>query len=541
MNLTDKLLLKIQTVLLLFFICAYSIAAPAYADNGTEPLVNNGVLTLSMDEVVRLTIRNNSNVATNYLQRVTDKFSLEKAEAKFEPVINIDGTFNAEAFQRNMRISDNGTQTPASKWNAGAKASITQKIPTGATLSFVWDNNYSENDDGTLSYDGDSSVSRSRTYTREATSQWRIELTQPLLKGAGMDYNMASIRLAQITDKRNILTLRDNLSALINTGLNLYFTFKQSAENLEIQRQALERSERLLEVNKFKQEMGRMAESDVVQAEADVASSRLSLEEARNSLDEARRDLLNHLELDPELQIAPVEDEIKNVEPDYEKCMQVALKNNQDYMVKVFAVTESEINAMVTENEREWQLDLKTGYKETQTEKNTYSASTSDDELSAGVELTAPINIWGDDQLDRKQKLLNAAVTKRKAKLELKRGKTDLQTKVANAVRNVKMRWKMIGLAKRNTELKAKQLENENTKLMVGRTTNFEVVSYQNQLVQAQLAETSKQISYVQALLTLDQLLGTTMETWHVKFKHDDKQLEKDINDEIRPLVWTWW
>ncbi len=102
-----------------------------------------------MDEVVRLTIRNNSNVATNYLQRVTEKFDLEKAEAKFEPVINIDGSFNAEAFQRNMRIYDNGTQTPASKWNAGAKASITQKYPPGGTLSFVWDNNYSENSDGT--------------------------------------------------------------------------------------------------------------------------------------------------------------------------------------------------------------------------------------------------------------------------------------------------------------------------------------------------------------------------------------------------------
>ncbi|MFW5500311.1 MULTISPECIES: TolC family protein [unclassified Maridesulfovibrio] len=541
MNLTAKLLLEINTVLLLTFICVFSISIPAYAENETIARVNNGTLTLSMDEVVRLTIRNNSNVATNYLQRVTEKFDLEKAEAKFEPVINIDGSFNAEAFQRNMRISDNGTQTPASKWDAGAKASITQKIPTGGTLSFVWDNNYSENSDGTLSYDGESSVSRSKKYTREASSKWRIELTQPLLKGAGIDYNMASIRLARITDKRNILSLRDKLSQLINSGLNYYFTFKQAKENLEIQKQALERSERLLEVNQFKQSMGRMSASDVVQAEADVASGRLSLEEARNSLDKSRRDLLNHLEMDPNLVIEPVDDEIRDVEPDYEQCMQVALKNNQTYMDKVFAVTESNINAMVAENEREWQLDLKGGYEETQTQKNSYSASTSDDELSAGVELSAPINLWGDDQLERKKKLLTAEVNKRKAKLELKRAKTNLQTEVANAVRDVRMRWKMIGLAKKNTELKALQLDNENTKLMVGRTTNFEVVSYQNQLVQAQLAETSKQISYIQALLILDQLLGTTMETWHVEFKHNDKQLEEDLNNKIRPLVWTWW
>lgn len=541
MNLTKKLLLNTQTALVLCMLCVLSISVSAYADSRTEILANNSTLPLSMDEVVRLTIRNNSNVATNYLQRVTEKFDLEKAEAKFEPVINIDGSFNADAFQRNMRISDNGTQTPASNWDAGVKASITQKIPTGGELSFVWNNKYSENSDGTLSYDGDSSVTRANTYTRESSSKWRVELTQPLLKGAGMDYNMASIRLARITDKLNILNLRDKLSALINSGLDLYFSFKQAKENLKIQKKALERSERLLEVNKFKQKMGRMSSSDVVQAEADVASGRLSLEEALNSVDKARRDLLNHLEMDPGLKVEPVEDEIRDVEPDYDHCMQVALKNNQSYMGKLFAVTQSDIKAMMTENERKWELNLKSGYEETQTIKNSYSASTSEDELSAGIELKAPINLWGEDQLERKRKLLTAQVNKRKSRLELKRAKTDLQTKVANAVRNVKMRWKMIALAKKNTELKALQLENENTKLMVGRTTNFEVVSYQNQLVQAQLAETSKQILYVKALLSLDQILGTTMETWQVKFKHDDRQLVEDLNNEIRPLMWTWW
>ncbi|NDV27101.1 TolC family protein [Desulfovibrio sp. JC010] len=541
MNLTAKLLRKTPIALVLLILCALCVAAPVHAQNGTGAAANNSTLTLSMDEVVKLTIRNNSNVATNYLQRVTQKFDLEQAEAKFEPVINIDGTFNAEAFQRNMHISDNGTQSPASKWDAGGKATISQKIPTGGTLSFVWDNNYSENKAGTLSYDGDTNVTREKSYTRQATSEWRVELTQPLLKGAGIDYNMASIRLARITDKRNILSLRDNLSQLINSGLNLYFTFKQAKENLEIQRQALERSERLLEVNKFKQKMGRMAASDVVQAEADVASSRLSLEEARNSVDEARRNLLNHLEMDPNLEIEPVEDKIRDVEPDYDRCMQVALKNNQAYMGSVFSVSEADINAMMASNDRMWELNLKTGYGQTHTEKNSYTASTNEDELSAGVELKAPINLWGDDLLDRKKALLTAEVNKRTTRLELKRAKTNLQTEVANAVRNVRMRWKMIQLARKNTELKALQLQNENTKLMVGRTTNFEVVSYQNQLVQAQLSETSMHHAYVQALLTLDQLLGTTMETWDVEFKHDDKQLEDNINDRIRPQVWTWW
>jgi len=48
-------------------------------------------------------------------------------------------------------------------------------------------------------------------------------------------------------------------------------------------------------------------------------------------------------------------------------------------------------------------------------------------------------------------------------------------------------------------------------------------------------------ISYLQSLLELDQILGTTMDTWKVEFMHDDKKLEKELNDEVRPLTWTWW
>jgi len=66
-------------------------------------------------------------------------------------------------------------------------------------------------------------------------------------------------------------------------------------------------------------------------------------------------------------------------------------------------------------------------------------------------------------------------------------------------------------------------------------------VTYQDQLVEAQQDVVASTISYLQALLELDQLLGTTMDTWKVDFKHDDATLEKELDDEVRPLIWTWW
>ncbi|MCJ2165252.1 MULTISPECIES: TolC family protein [unclassified Pseudodesulfovibrio] len=507
----------------------------------TPDAVEPVVLQLNMGDVVGLVLRNNLNVQTSYLSRVLQKFNLEQAEAKFEPNVNVDGTVNLEAIEKRKRMRGQSQRASSTTAGVGATATVDQKVPTGATLTFTWDNTHNDNTDGSLSYDSAAGkIDRDSSRSGGQQSSWSINVTQPLLKGGGIDYNMASIQLARIQEQRNILSLRDSLSGLINEGVNHFFTFVQAKENLEIQRQALERSKRLLETNRLKMELGRMSQSDVVQAEADEASQELSLEQTRNSFDDARRNLLNFLNLEPNLVIDPVKTDYRIVTPDLDACMVVAVKNNQAYLDKVFAVTEAETRFMMAENERMWDLSLKGGYGEAYSNDNPGYNHT-DTEFKAGLELSAPINLWGEDYLNRKQALLQAVSDKRRSKIELQKAETDLQTSVANTVRNVNMRLKFITLAKRNSELKAKQLDNENTKLMTGRSTNFQVVTYQDQLVQAQQDEVASSISYLQSLLELDQLLGTTMDTWKVEFKHDDAALEKELNDEVRPLVWTWW
>jgi len=512
------------------------------AEKPTESDINaKDVIKLSMGEVVALTLRNNLSIRTTYLNRVLEKFSLEQAEAKYEPTVNIDGSVNLEAVKKNKRIQGQAQEASSSIREVGAKASVEQKVPTGATLTFVWDNTYKDNSTGSLVYDSSAGeINRTNSNSAGGESSWSVGLVQPLLKGGGVDYNMASIRLARIQEHRNLLNLRDTLSGLINEGVNYFFTFVQAQKSLEIQTQALERSRRLLEVNRLKMRLGRMSESDVTQAEADEASQELSLEQARNSFDDARRNLLNHLNLDSNLIIIPVKEKYREVRPELESCMAVAKENNRSYLDKVYAVTEADTKYMMADNERMWDLSLKGGYGENYTNDNPGDFYT-DTELKVGLELAAPINLWGADYLTRKQALLQAATDRRRSNIELAKAKTDLQTTVANTVRNVNMRLKFIQLSKRNSKLKEAQLKNENTKLMTGRSTNFQVVTYQDQLVEAQQDVVASTISYLQALLELDQLLGTTMDTWKVDFKHDDATLEKELNDEVRPLTWTWW
>ena len=226
--------------------------------------------------------------------------------------------------------------------------------------------------------------------------------------------------------------------------------------------------------------------------------------------------------------------------PVYQTCMELALKNNLSYLDKKFALHEAEINEMLARDARKWDLRGGFGIKDIQGDA-TNAPDSRENEWKTYLKLNAPVNLWGDDLLARKRGLLSAQLTKRKAELELSKAKIDLQTKIANAVRNVNIRFKLIRLSQNDRDLKNRQLKNEQAKLMAGRSTNFQVVSYQDQLLEAERNEVSKVIAYVQSLTALDQILGTTMGTWDIEFKHDNKQLEKQFANEIRPLVWTWW
>ncbi|WP_320171118.1 TolC family protein [Maridesulfovibrio sp.] len=527
--------IPLLTVSAVLCFSSVSLAEEAHADAEAR------TIRMGMADVVSLTLRNNLSVRTNYLDRVLEKFELKQADDKYVPNVNLDGTMNMEAVNKNLQVGSHSKSGSESTQNAGVNLSVEQKIPTGATLTFGWENTYTNEETSDLSFSrsaGD--ISRSNARADGAKSVLSAELTQPLLKGAGLEYNNATIKLAHLNEERNVLNLRDNLSALINEGVNYFFSFVQAKENLEIRRQALDRSRRLLEINRLKKRLGRMSQSDVTQAMANEASQELSLEQARNNYDEARRNLLNHLNLDPNLQVEPAMEGYRELHPKLDECLRVARKRNQTYLDREFDLEEAEINFMMAENERQWDLSINAKVRQTNGKDNP-GRSYTENESRVGLELSAPVNLWGADYMSRKQALLEATTNRRKAKVALQKAGIDLQTSVANTVRNVNMRFKFIALSQRNTELQKEQLENEHIKLMSGRSTNFQVVTYQDQLVQAQQAEVANIISYLQALLELDQLLGTTMKTWKVEFKPDDRQLEKELDDEVRPLVWSWW
>jgi outer membrane protein TolC len=108
-------------------------------------------------------------------------------------------------------------------------------------------------------------------------------------------------------------------------------------------------------------------------------------------------------------------------------------------------------------------------------------------------------------------------VNQLKAENTLKEQRESLELQLTDRIRDVNLSFSQVELAKKVTESSERQLEIAREKQRLGRdVTVFELVRFQDDLVQARNVELNAIINYLNALTRLDKTLGTTLDTWQV-------------------------
>ena len=482
--------------LLLIFLCAP--AAPALEHHNAVPRQ----LEVNLGEAVLLALRTNRTVKSAFLDRVVQKFDLEVARDKFNPNLDLSATTG---------YAGGKTDTQGSGWSSrtdvdlGAALTAEKQIETGGRFTFVWTR-------------GDSlSESTDIDQSRDSTNSWSVNFSQPLLKGAGKDVNTASVALAELSEQSNLLSYRDTIISTVNSTISAFRSYAQSARALEISKASLERSRASQEINRVMIAMGRLPANEIIQSEADVASQEFSHETALNDVDNARLNLLKVLDLPRDTRITPIEEiRMDRNHPALDKCLALAFKNRSDYLNAKMSLKQSQINLLLARDNMKWSLQLTSGMSATD---SNYRHSSDSDAYEWNVGLQLDVPLYGD--LTREQVLLGAETSLKQAKISLEEIEQNINIEVADAVRNVETRLKQVGMAERSRILAEKKLAVEMEKLKVGRTTNFQVVSFQNDLTSSQNAEVNARVDYLNALTTLDTTLGTTLQTWQIDYNKE--------------------
>jgi outer membrane protein TolC len=440
------------------------------------------MMALTLDDAIALAIRDNRGIQTTYLQRIAQKFELYVSEGKFFPKLTLStGVVYNKVNGLSARTKDVFSNT-------------TLDLPTGARLRLSTANGLDSSNSSTTS----------------------VTLTQPLLKNGGLDANTASVRMARLDEQVNRLALKAILSQTVTQVIYVYRELLRAQEQRRIAEAALQRSKELYEVNKALISSGRMAEVEIFQTEAEVANREVALEEADNLVDTARLALLGLLALEPRTPvIATGPNDIRLKGAELGQALATALAHEPEYLIAQRQFERAKINLDYAKNQQLWDLSLVAG--KTQNRGTSGGLGSLDtwiqkyDSSYAGIQLTVPL---GDRSIE--QATVRASVDLKSQNLRMHETRQIVEQRIRDAVRNVQTRWRQLELSNKARELSLLKLNTEKEKMQVGRTSNFVILSFENDLRNAENARVNAEIAYLNALTDLDHRMGTTLDAWNI-------------------------
>ncbi len=335
-----------------------------------------------------------------------------------------------------------------------------------------------------------------------------------MLRGAGWDVTTAPLRLARITEQSNRLNLKAGVAQTITAIITTYRELLRSQEQLTIAQEALKRANALLEVNRALISAGRMAEFEIVQTEADIASQELGVEEARNQVDVNRLSLLRLLALDMSSRIHASEAlQAAKISIDQREALRLAQIQQPEYLATLLGSQQADLNLVIAKDQSRWDVSLVAGANQTRSRYDNDTSNGSDRRWDsyAGVQVQIPI---GD--LSTRQAEVHARVNVENQEILLADARQVLERDVNNVVRDLGTRWRQYEIAQRASELSKRKLDIEREKLSAGRSSNFQVLSFEGDLRNAENARLNALIAYLNAQTQLDLTLGMTLESWDI-------------------------
>lgn len=462
---------------------APSITRSAY-DHSVS--LNAQVVTLTLGDAVYLGLRNNPGIRSAYLQRVAQKFDLRVAEDTFNPKLVLN------SYYQGTRGSQDHTR------NANLAPATTLLGEYGTQLSMAWTQQLNN-------------ANRAGRYRSDGLD---LALIQPLMRGAGWDATTAPLRLSRLAEQANRLNLKATVAQTISRIIATYRELLRAQEQLNIVQEALKRSEALLEVNKALINAGRMAEFEIVQTQADIATQQLGVEEAHNQLDTNRLALLRLLALNLSTPIRASEAlEAKPMALDKRQAFNLAQNQQPEYLATLLGSQQADLNLVIAKDSGRWRVDLVAGANQVRDAYNNDLGNTHDRRWDsyAGIQVQIPI---GD--ISTRQAEVHARVDVENQQILIRDARQELERSVDDVVRDLGTRWRQYEIAQRAVELSRRKIEIEREKLSAGRSSNFQVLSFESDLRNAENTRLNALIAYLNAQTQLDLTLGMTLESWEI-------------------------
>ena len=480
---------------------------------------------LSLDQAIDMAIRKNEGLVIERESLAASKAAITRAKGAYDPLLTIEGAWSRTTEPLQYPAGTSTNQIGPELESAEGGASLQQLLPTGGSLSL--------RARGTRDFTDDPAQVLSPAYRTRVGA----ELRQPLLRNRTTDAARLNVRVAKADRTGATASLRRVTTETVAATERAYWTLVAARLGVQVREEAVTLAEEQLHETQARVETGSAPKTEVAQPRAELERRRGELFASNEALSRAENSLklliLDGAE-DPLWadHLAPSEDaRVQVTTVNVPASLGRALAQRPELTIASSTVDRRDAEASFAKNGVWPSLDAFASYDRFGIAGSSNGAGTLPaaldgkfdqsleslgrgdyDAVRAGLSLGLPI-------LNRSARG-NAAVARhveRQAQADLARVRKGIQAEVLDAAAALETAGQRIEAARTGREAADVQLSAERDRYDAGRSTNFLVLTRQNDLSRAKLDEISALTDYRMARTEMARATGSLLEDHGVR------------------------
>lgn len=228
-----------------------------------------GPVRVTLSEATLIALANNQQLQVEKLKPPITSTAEQEELAKFDPVAK-------GVVERSRERTDSESITQDFKANTG----VSKFLPTGTTV------------DVTVGTEWSQDMPPQTSPNSNWQSYPRLSVTQSLLRGAGVDVNLATVRQARLDTVISQYDLTGFAQTITAEMENAYWDYYLALGQIDIYTRSLNLAKRLLRETRERISAGQKARSEIYFFQAEAASREQTLIDARSFLERTRLHLL---------------------------------------------------------------------------------------------------------------------------------------------------------------------------------------------------------------------------------------------------------
>ena len=482
---------------------------------------------LSLLDAAEIALRNNLNVQVSRYGPESSFHGISSALGAFDATM----TFQIPSgFSRGSSPSNNQIQ--------GGDIVTSQNLSGGFTWSenLQWGTNYSLG----WNQSRNSTDNELQTFNPTLSARFNGSISQPLLRNRG-DVNRTSIKVAMNSYDSSLESFRGQVQNILFQTIQAYWNLRAQSETVIVRQNALDEAQQQYARNQIQVEIGTLAPIETVQAQTSAASAELSLIQALNALENAQDQLKELLNFDVIVDdpfaydLVPTEEPEQSIAPiDVEEAVRIALENDPALAQQRLSLRSADLNLARARNQLLPNLSVNASFNmqgRAGTRLLNAFGGGEIETISTGIGtalgqiFSGDFNTWSVSatlsmqlhNYSAKASVATSQINQRQQMTSYAQRQQQLRYVVRQQVRNVENLVRQVATSSLSRELSQRQLEAEQRKFEVGTSTNFNVLTFQNDFANARLSELQAIIQLQTGIAQLELNKGTLLQAYGVQ------------------------